>query len=289
MAKHLGGVEKFVLYGVGLINGSIGLALRARGFEGEIVGVGRREETLERAAERGAIDDYTTDERAGFADADIIVIGTPVDLIAQKVADAVEIAPNAVITDVGSVKASVVRECRRTAPTARFVGSHPIAGSEVAGVAGSKPDLFQRAVCVVTPVEETDAGALEIVKDLWETLGSNVVELSPEVHDQLLAASSHLPHVAASALTYAVASFETNGINARSLTGKGFGDTTRIAKCSTDVWEPIIRHNATALAPMVRRLAEELERIAHLIDEKDTASIRKWLSEARDLRAEMDK
>jgi len=276
-------VGKIVLYGVGLMNGSLGLALRARSFAGEVVGCGRREESLRQALERGAIDRYSLDPADALDGADVVVVGTPVDRVAGTVAELADHSPaRCVFTDVGSVKASIVAACAVRAPQARFVGSHPIAGSEKAGVGAARESLFQGSTCVVTTSPDADAWAL--VCALWEFVGCRVVEMSPEAHDELLAASSHLPHIAAAALVHVVAGTEADARRALDFVGQGFRDTTRIASGSPDVWTSIVTHNAAPLVRLIRGLADELQRIADAVTAQDHDLIHAWLASAREAR-----
>jgi prephenate dehydrogenase len=276
---------KIVLYGVGLINGSLGLALKARGFAGRVVGIGRRAETLEIACEVGAVDEWTLDPADGLRQARLVVIGTPVDCVAATVKRLTEHAePDALFTDVGSVKAGIVRDCARLAPTTHFVGAHPIAGSERMGAKAARADLFENAVCVLTPSTATHPEDVQRIHDLWERVGARVVEMSPEVHDALLAASSHLPHVVASALARVVADTVVDGRPALDFAAGGFRDTTRIAAGSVEMWTPILRENAVEIAAAVRRFSRELDTIADAIEADDADAIREWLRRSSSIR-----
>jgi len=276
---------KIVLYGVGLINGSIGLALKARGFRGGVVGMGRRAETLAIAQQLGAIDEWTLDPAEGLRQAELVVVGTPVDSVAPTVQFLSAYAePDTLFTDVGSVKAFVVRECARRAPTARFVGGHPLAGSEQTGAKAARANLFEHATCVLTPLPETPPEDVGRLRAFWERIGARVVELSPETHDALLAVSSHLPHVVASALVRAVANTRIEGHRALDFTAGGFRDTTRIAAGSAEMWTPILRGNAREMAAAIRRFSRDLNALADAIEADDVDAVREWLSDASEIR-----
>jgi len=276
-----------VLYGVGLINGSLGLALRASGFQGAIVGAGRRERPLRAALEAGAVDRYA-DAHVAVAEADIVVVGTPVDITSRVVANLASHArASTIFTDVGSVKASVVTACADDAAGVRFVGAHPIAGSEQSGVGNARADLFEGATCVLTSGPQADSGAVEVVRWLWERVGAKVVLVTPETHDALLAASSHLPHVVATALAHLVSESGADGLNAASYGGGGLRDATRVALGSEDVWTPILTHNASELAAAVDRLSANLARLADLLRAADADALSAWLRRGRELRASM--
>ncbi|MBT7808344.1 prephenate dehydrogenase/arogenate dehydrogenase family protein [Candidatus Poribacteria bacterium] len=283
----LADVRTLALYGVGLINGSLGLALRARGFAGRIVGVGRRERTLRAAADRGAIDSYGTGPSAA-ADADLVVVGTPVDITVDVIAELTQnTRPSTIYSDVGSVKAGIVTECAARLPDARFVGAHPIAGSERAGVEHASADLFDGAKCVVTTGPGADEEAGGVVRRLWETVGSQVITLPADVHDVLLAASSHLPHVVATALTHVVCGKAADGAQAAEFGGGGLRDTTRVALGSSEIWTPIVVANAEPVAALAERMADELLQLAGRLRRGDAGAVDAWLERGRELRAEI--
>ena len=221
-------IRNITILGVGLIGGSLGLALKAKGFPGEITGLGRRMETLDIALERGAVDSATTDFQTGIYDADIVVIGTPVDLIPEMVQRITEIRTSdgrpLLITDVGSIKDHIIEEIENflAVPNLHFVGSHPMAGSEQASVAAARADLFDGAKCIVTPTNNTHPQALKLVTDLWQSVDMQVCYLSPTDHDLLIAGASHLPHLIASILTYIVGEISSDGSKSARFCGNRF-------------------------------------------------------------------
>src|SRR5205085_2898596 len=190
------------IVGVGLIGGSIGLAARKRGIARRIRGVGRRGGTLDRAAARGAVDETFFDLKDAVPGSDLVIFCTPVDRIAEQVLEAASgCSVGTLLTDAGSTKSRIVRDIDKRLPrSVRFVGSHPLAGSEKRGPESAEADLFEGRWTLVTPTAATDLDALERVEAFWHALGSRTKRMTPEEHDQALAITSHLPHLVAAAL-----------------------------------------------------------------------------------------
>jgi prephenate dehydrogenase len=284
---------RVAIIGVGLIGGSIGLALRERGLAEEVVGIGRRAASLERALERGAVDRTTTNLVLGVAEADLIVVATPVASIVDTVRAASGAAPGAAITDAGSTKSEICRELRRAPPLEylspgeldrpgpappRFIGSHPIAGDHRTGPEHARANLFESRVVVVTPEDHTAPGLVERVKEFWESLGAEVVLLSPEEHDRALAATSHLPHLIAAALASATPEEWLR------LAGGGWADTTRIAAGDPELWTQIFSQNRAAVLDALRRFEHRLATFDEALDEGDPATLTLRLQEAKRIR-----
>lgn len=242
--------------GVGLIGGSIGLALRQRGLADEVVGIGRREETLRAASMVGAITRSTLKLAEGVAEAELVVVCTPVASIVEHVRQAATHCPaGALITDAGSTKASIVAGLNGSlARGVRFLGSHPLAGSEKQGPGEATADLFAGRTVVVTPTPATAQEDVNEIERFWTALGARVVCLTPEAHDRAVAASSHLPHLVAAALAEAVP------VAALPLTAGGYRDTTRVAGGDPELWTQILldnrEHVLEALAPFEQVVAE---------------------------------
>ena len=256
-------LDTVAIIGVGLIGGSIGLALRRKRLAKTIVGIGRRRSSLSKALEFGCVTKTSTSIARGVAGADLVIVSTPVEQIAQLVAEAAACAgENTVLTDAGSTKAAIVHAAESAmlalenseAGGPQFVGSHPIAGSEKTGAEAARHNLFRGRVTVITPTERSDPAAVETVEAFWQAIGSRVVRLSPDEHDSLLARTSHLPHLIASSLSAAT---PANG-DALSLTGPGWADTTRIAAGDPELWRQIFLanrgHTLSALADFERVL-----------------------------------
>ena len=283
-------IRNITILGVGLIGGSLGLALRAKGFRGEITGLGRRMQTLNIALERGAVDNATTDFQTGICDADLVVVGTPVDLIPEMVQRIAAIRTSdprpLLITDVGSIKGQVVEEIEDflAATDLHFVGSHPMAGSEKTSVAAARPDLFEGAKCIVTPTDNTHPQALKLITDLWQYVDTQVYHLSPAEHDLLIAGASHLPHLIASILTNTVGEIGNDTVKALDFAATGFRDTTRIAAGSPQLWRAIFMQNAPSLLPMIDSTIENLAEFKKLLENQDDVEIERLLAHAKMLR-----
>ena len=274
-------LDQLTIVGVGLIGGSIGLAVKSRGIARRVVGVGRDEPTLARAAASGVIDSSTTDLAAGVRAADLVVVCTPVDRVADDVLAAAAAAPpRAVLTDVGSTKGNIVRALagRLPAGCAPFVGSHPLAGSEKKGAAHARADLFEDRLVVVTPHLPADLEAASVVDLFWQALGARVVRMSPDEHDEALATTSHLPHAIASGLAGI-----TPGIWL-GLTAGGFRDVTRIASADPDLWAAIFLANRDATLAALDRLAGRMTEFRGLLAANDRDGVVRWLAEGKRVR-----
>jgi prephenate dehydrogenase len=253
--------ERVTIVGLGLIGGSLAKALKGRDLCREVVGVGKRRAPLEAALDEGAIDRWETDPIAGVRGADLVILATPLGVLTSLM-EALwpHVEADAVLTDVGSVKAPLVGLADRLAAgrPLRFVGGHPMAGSERRGFAAARADLFEGALTLLTPSGMTSPDAVKRARVLWEGVGSRVVELSPDEHDRIVAAVSHLPHLVAYALVAAVAS-----LDARILTyaAGGFRDTTRIAASSGALWREVFELNRGPLLDMLTRYRKELDRL----------------------------
>jgi len=228
--------------GVGLIGGSIGLALRKRGLADSVIGIGRRQVSLRIARRVGAVTNTTIDLAKGVADAELVIVCTPVGQIVDHVRQVAAYCPEGtLITDTGSTKGVIVEALDTGLPRGcRFLGSHPLAGSEKQGPSYAEPELFEGRVALITPTKNTRAEDFDLLEDFWESLGSVVIQLSPEEHDRALALTSHLPHAAAVALAATIP--ET----CFRLTGTGILDATRLAAGDPDLWKQILlqnRHN----------------------------------------------
>lgn len=266
------------IFGVGLIGGSIAAALKRR-RSATVIGIGRNAPRLEEARRAGLIDVAATTPDAA-AQAELVVVCTPVDRIVEDVRHvAPHLRPGTIITDAGSVKARICTELRGGLPEGvAFVGSHPLAGSEKNGWEHSDAELFQDRVCVVTPGEAARSDAVERVNSFWRDLGMRVVRMSPEDHDRALAATSHVPHVVAAAL----ASQLTPDL--RDLAATGFRDTTRIAAGDPQLWTAILLANRQPVAQSLASLIERLAAFRAVIGAGDEGELRRLLTAARDRR-----
>lgn len=239
--------RKLAVYGVGLLGGSLALAAKQRRLVESVVGIGRSEESLMQAKDVGAIDSYTTNLAEGVADADLVVMCTPVRRIIETIPVVMANGKaGAIVTDVGSTKSSIVEAAIKCRPHWKgvFIGSHPMAGSERSGVAHARPDLFEGATCFLTPTAETPYRELSKLGRWWRAVGCRLAIARPERHDALVALVSHLPHLVAVALVRAVESFNEDQNLVKGIIGNGFRDTTRIACGSAQMWQDICAENS---------------------------------------------
>jgi prephenate dehydrogenase len=276
-------IQRLAIVGVGLLGGSIALAARAHGVAREIVGIGRDRARLEPPLRAGAVDRVTTDIAAGVREADFVVLAATVLANEQLLAEAWRAAgPATVLTDVGSTKRGIVAVAERLSGAAAFVGSHPMAGSEKSGYVVARADLFQNATVIVTPTEASEPRAVKGVTSFWEALGARVSALDPDTHDRVVAAISHLPHVAAWALVDAVARFEPAALP---FAARGFKDTTRIAAADPAMWTEILLGNRDALVASLaafRGALADLERLIAAGDRDGIATVLARLKSQRE-------
>lgn len=274
--------EKVAVVGLGLIGGSLAAALRESGEVGEVFGVERDAESLRFALENGITDAGASEVGPGMSGSEIVVVATYVDTIAGVAREVSGfVSPGTVVCDVGSVKASVVREMENGPRNIRFVGAHPIAGRETSGVMESDPALFSGKRCVVTPTESTSPEALSMVKKLFSLVGSEVVEMDPESHDEIFSLVSHLPHAVAYSLVSAVASGGRDR-NLFDFSGGGLADFTRIAGSSPEMWAGIFIENRDALLGAIRGFAGKLGEIEKAVASGNVEDLAALLREARD-------
>lgn len=274
-------IGKLVVVGVGLIGGSFALAARRANAVARVVGVGRSRANVERARALGVID------AAAAADAvhgaDLVFLAMPVGQTAAVLA---EIAPHlgadTVVTDAGSTKSDVVAAARAAlgAAFARFVPGHPIAGAEHSGVAAARADLFDGKRTVLTPLAETDAAAAARVHALWRACGAEVREMTPEAHDRVFAAVSHLPHVLAYALVHDIAT-RAGAQELFDYAASGFRDFTRIASSHPEMWRDICIANRAALIDELDRYGEVLREVRALLAAGDAAGLERLFDGAR--------
>jgi len=276
-------IRRMSVLGVGLLGGSIGLAAKAALSNLEIVGYGHRKSTLERAVEVGAIDRFATKVSDAVEGADLVVLCTPVGFFEPLLREMVNVLKaGAVVTDVGSTKRSVVRLAEENLPSGvHFVGSHPMAGSEKRGVEFARADLFQNAMCILTPTVKTDAAVVNGVEAFWKSLGMRTTRLPPDEHDQLLAEVSHLPHALAAALV------TLQSEKALTLAGKGFLDATRIAGGDGALWRDILMDNRDNILASIGALKKHLGELERLLGGDGRDALAKWLDRAATRRAKL--
>ena len=260
---------RICIIGVGLIGGSFARALKAANACREIVGAGRNEAQLVRAQELGVIDAYALDVAEAARGADVVVLAVPVGSTEGVVRQlAPVLGAKTILTDVGSTKASVVAAVERALGTLppRFVPGHPIAGTEKSGVEASFAELFQQRRVILTPLSHTDPEATATVRRLWELAGAEVVEMDVQHHDEVLAATSHLPHLLAFALVDTLARMEERREIFRFAAG-GFRDFTRVASSDPQMWHDICLANRDALLDLLATYQADLDRLAAAVRE----------------------
>ncbi|MFA5779313.1 MAG: prephenate dehydrogenase [Elusimicrobiota bacterium] len=270
------------IIGVGLIGGSIGLALKNSKLKvKKVIGIGRNLKRLKLAKKIGAVDEVTIDIKEGVKNADIVFVCLPVGLIAQTIKNIFPYCKKgAIITDVGSVKRPIVNGIEKFLNTCHlqlninFIGGHPIAGSEKTSVKYASKDLFKNAVVVLTPTNKTDKKSLDIVKKLWEKMKAKVKIMPPASHDKILSMTSHLSHAVAFALVNSADNFE--------FAGNGFKDTTRIASSDPEMWADIIFNNRTNVRTAIRKFKKELSKIENAKTKEELAKIFRKAKEKRD-------
>lgn len=274
--------KRAAIIGVGLIGGSLGMSLCSRGLAEEVVGAGSRVENLRLAVELGAVNRYAGSPAEGVAGADLVIIATPVSATLQVLREIKpHLLPGAVVTDVGSTKAEIVRAAEEMLPPGvSFVGGHPMAGSEHNGVGGADPYLFENAFYLITPTANTKKEALERVKKLVVGVGAKFVEIDPDRHDLAVAAVSHLPHLLAAALVNTVARMPESD-SVLPFAAGGFRDTTRIAAGSPLMWRDIFASNREQVLKMIRDFRAELDFFERCLQDGNMDSIHSDLEAAR--------
>jgi prephenate dehydrogenase len=278
--------NKITLVGVGLLGGSLGLALRKRKLAKLVAGYVRREASIKDCERAGVTDFATTDLLAAVSAADLIVLCTPLAQMKSLVRQMLPaLKRGAIVTDVGSVKASVVTDVETLIHRAGayFVGGHPMAGGEKQGVLAARGDLFENAVCVVTPTRKTNATALRKVESLWRDVGARLLRTTPAAHDEFVSRSSHLPHLLAATLANLVLDPQLPKEQAV-LCATGFRDTTRIASGSPEMWRDIALTNRKYLGRTVARFVADLEKFQAALKRGDARAIAKYFETAKQRR-----
>jgi prephenate dehydrogenase len=283
--------KKITLVGVGLLGGSLGIAVRKRRLAESVVGFVRRAASVAESEALGAVHHATRDLTRAVAGAELIVLCTPISQMRPLVEEMLPaIKPGAIVSDVGSVKGSVVRDLEALVARAggHFVGSHPMAGAEKMGVAAAREDLFVGAVCVVTPTRKSDRTAVRRVEQLWKALGGRPLRLTPAAHDDLVSRSSHLPHVVAAQLASLILSPD-NPKEQGMVCANGFRDTTRIASSSPEMWRDIALANRTNLSRALETFAAGLRGFSRALRNGDAQAISDFFEQARERRERWSK
>lgn len=265
--------NKVAIIGMGLMGGSIAKALKKKQLVGEIIGVSRQRKTLLLARKIRAIDRGSQNIHL-IKDADLVILATPVGTILNLASEISKIIrEDCIVTDVGSAKQEIVAKLSRIFP--RYVGSHPLAGSEKQGVVNAAADIFKDSLCIMTPLKNTDKDAQLKIKKLWKQIGAKVVNLTPATHDNILSFVSHLPHIVAfsliSALPRKYLPFAPNGLK----------DTTRIAASDNKLWCDIFLSNRENMLKSIDLFQENLSHIKSAIEKRDRESLNRILKKAK--------
>lgn len=278
--------RKITIIGVGLLGGSIGIVARKRRLVGEVAGYVRRDKTAAECEKFGATDYATTDLLAAVSGADLVILCTPLAQMPSLVECFLPaLKRGTIVTDVGSVKADVVRQLETLVKKAgaHFVGSHPMAGAEKTGVAAARENLFQNAVCVLTPTRKSNVAAVRKLDRFWKSLGCRTLKLDAAQHDLAVSRSSHLPHVVAAALAGLV--LDPKAAKAQSqLCATGFRDTTRIASGSPEMWRDISLANRKNISHSVDAFVKELKKFQAALKKGDAAAVENYFTSAKSRR-----
>ena len=281
--------EKVAIIGTGLLGASLGLALKAQGMAGYVRGVGRRRETLDTALALGAIDEAFLNPADAVADADLVAIC----VAAAQVPDMMDLVrlecpARSLVTDVASTKAAICRHAALTWPRPRrFVGSHPMAGSEKSGPEHASANLYAGHTVILEPGQGLEPGAFEMLRAMWRALGTTVIEMEPELHDSLVARTSHLPHVVASCLAAVAARAEAAPDMLKAVVGQGFRDTTRIAGSRPDIWRDICLTNRAAILEALAEMIGDLQAVRMALAEEDGTRVEAFFEKGRAARGRM--
>ena len=277
--------QRVAIIGLGLIGGSVGLACRARRLAREVRGADRDPGHRAQAIALGCVGEAFEDSAAVVDGADLVVLAIPVGEIPRVIQGIVpHLPPGAVVTDVGSVKGPVAAAMERLLPGGKAVPGHPIAGREQSGPKAASAELFVGAKCILTPVRTTDLGALERVRGLWTEIGADVVEMSPERHDEVFAAVSHLPHIVAYALMGTIVDLAEEGEELHEFAAGGLKDFTRIAMSNPVMWRDICLANRQQILEMIRRFQSALSRLMSMISAEDGEGLYRQFARARTVR-----
>jgi len=278
--------DTIAIVGVGLIGGSLGMAARRKGIARRVIGIGRSEQRLMRAKILGAIDEYSLDMAHGAAEADLVILCTPVALVVPTLEImAPSLKDGAVVTDAGSTKREIVEQAENAMPEGTtFVGGHPMAGSEQTGVDAARADLFMGATYVLTPGKDTDFRVLARMSEFAGALGARVEVLSPTQHDEAVAVISHLPHAIASALMQLAEESQRHTGKTFQLAAGSFKDLTRIADSSPELWRDICMTNADSLSAAITSFQEMLDTLKSALQLRDEAAIERFFEQAQQIR-----
>lgn len=282
-------INHLVIIGVGLIGSSLSLALKDSGNVNKVTGCGRSEKNLKKGVKLGVIDDYDLDIAAAVKEADVIVVAVPLGAMREVFSQiSTSLKPAAVITDVGSAKETVMQDARKILgdKVSRFVGGHPIAGTENSGVEAGFSSLYQERKVILTPAQDTDEDAVNVVENMWRACGAQVEHMEVHHHDMVLAATSHLPHMLAFSLVSHLSKM-TDQDEIFNYAAGGFRDFTRIASSDPVMWRDICLANGDALVKLIQGYKEELDHIASAIQNNDPEALFDLFRDAKHTRDQL--
>lgn len=280
-------IDTLAIFGVGLIGGSLAIRLKQENAVGKIIGVGRSRENLERAIAIGAIDEIETDELAAAKQADVIILATPVNTITQLLETIRPVIDESkIVSDVGSVKSEIISSAEKALGSmfSRFVGAHPIAGKEKSGIDAANGELYENHKVILTPNEETDSTACEIIRSMWELTGATVQFMGVVDHDRVLSVTSHLPHI----LAYVMMDFLSTSDDKQScyeMAAGGFYDFTRTASSDPEMWRDISIMNGPRLLQHIEEYQRQLSAVSQMISNEDTQALEALFASAKTARS----
>jgi len=281
--------NRVAIIGTGLMGGSLALALREYELADRVVGCARTQATIDSALARGAIVEGTTDPTVAVRDADLVVLAAPVRTIIELMpVIAPHLRPDALVTDLGSTKTAIIAAAQQHLSQVQYVPGHPMAGTEHEGVAAARADLFEREVWLFTPTALTDRDALARVQALARAVGSRVRELPADLHDELVAAVSHIPYLLSIALVRATTNEPRDGVRPTDLAGPAYRGSVRLAASNAEMWSDILSTNRPAIAAALQQFSRELDALAGLIAGGDDAALRAALADAVQRRRALD-
>ena len=281
--------QRMVIAGVGLVGGSLALAARKHGLVREIIGYGRGEENLRLAQGKGIIDCYFLSPGEIPEGVDLLILATPVQATVSLAASFLpRLGPGCLISDVGSVKAKIVRAMEKLLPPQiPFVGAHPIAGSEQWGAQAAVAGLFSGQRCILTPTQKTDPDALDRIDRLWRSVGAKVEVMDPQLHDKILGVVSHLPHVLVYALVNTLSRARVDSVDLKEYCGGGFKDFTRIASSRPEIWRDICLVNRRAIGKSLSDYIKNLEHLRKLIRDERGDLLEQEFARANEVRRQI--
>ena len=284
-------IRHLSIIGVGLIGGSLARALKKAKLVEHVTGCNRSEDTMKRALKLGVIDDYSKNISQAVKGADVVVIGTPLSVSEKILPNIAEsVSTKTIITDVGSVKGGIVNAARESLANkfCNFVPGHPIAGTEKNGVEYSFEDLFVNHRVILTPLKETSPDAYKLISEMWESVGAEVIDLDVQYHDEVLAATRHLPHMLAYALVDCLAGMQERDEIFKYAAG-GFADFTRIASSNPEMWHDICFSNRDALVQTLNIFSEHIDQLKVAINKSNSNELLKIFRRAKEARDKFNK